>query len=455
MRTVKTFVLLPACLLLGGCFTGDLNLFEPEKPQEWTAAQSETLETVNTKALKEWWKTFDDPVLNTIVETALEQSPDRLIAEARVLEARGLRRSAKSSLFPQIGASATAGRQDSGTGDNSVDNFYDAGFDASFELDIFGKNRKNYSASKSQLEAAEAQYHDASLTLIAEVVRSYIDFRAAQNQYRIADKNLRSQEKTLKLVQDLNRLGSAPKLDVERSANLVNTTRASLPEFKRQGINAKLRLSVLTAVLPKELSATLEPDAPIPGANVNPVLMSPADVLRLRPDIRAASENLKASTALSESATAEFFPNVILSGFYGVSDGAFISNATIWDVAIGAAVSLLDFGRIEGQIDAARAREMQAFQTYRRTILSAVAEVETALNDYAHINEQSVALNDAFNNAEESLRLSQVLYKEGEISFLDVLDAQRNANSAESALVTSRAAQAESLTRLFKSLGVY
>ena len=125
------------------------------------------------------------------------------------------------------------------------------------------------------------------------------------------------------------------------------------------------------------------------------------------------------------------------------------------DVAIGVAVNLLDFGRIEGQIDAARAREKQAFEQYRKTVLSAVVEVETALNDYARINEKLVSLEDAYTSADKALELSQTLYKEGAISFLDVLDAQRSANNAEAAVVSARAEQAESLTRVFKSLGVY
>ena len=426
------------------------------EPKNWSQEQSKDVETVDTNALTAWWMKFNDPVLDELVKRALKGSPDRLIAKAKIEEARGLRRSARSSLFPQISASGSTGRED--TGSNAVpypDSFYEAGFDASFEVDLFGRNRNNARASDLQLRASEAQYHDVSLTLVAEVVRSYIDFRAAQNQHRIAQKNLISQEKTLELIKDLHELGATPRLDVERAMNLVNTTRASLPEFERLSDNARLRLSVLSGDLPAILKPLLMGEAEIPGTEIAPVLMAPAEVLSVRPDVIAALANLEANTSLRKSATAELFPTFTLGGFYGIADNALVSSVQPWNIALGMAVSLLDFGRIEGRIDAAKAREVQAYHQYRKTILEAVTEVETALSDYANINQKRLSLKRAYENADKSLELSQTLYKEGEILFLDVLDAQRTVNNAESALISAKAQQAESLTRLYKSLGVY
>ena len=145
---------------------------------------------------------------------------------------------------------------------------------------------------------------------------------------------------------------------------------------------------------------------------------------------------------------------VILSGTMP-AETAFASSTSIWSIAAGAAVSIQDFGRIEGRIDAARAREVEAYQLYRRTVLEAVTEVEMALNDTARIDERYISLNKAYQNADKALYLSETLYKEGEVSFLDVLDAQRTVNEAESELITAQAAQVESLVRLYKSLGVY
>ncbi len=449
----KHALLLSSSLLLSGCFAGAQNFPTLTLPSFWSANEAQNLKPVEAAALKSWWTAFEDPSLNTLVDLAMKDSPDRLIAEARILEARGVRRTARSSLFPQIGASGTAGRQDNAI--SPIDDLYEAGFDASYELDIFGKNRKNVSAADSQIEALEAQYQDVSLTLIAEVARSYINFRAFQKQSAIAQKNLSIQEQTLELIRQLFQFGEAPQLDVERAENLVNTTTSSIPEFERLATNAKLQLTVLTGKMPDELAAVLSNPADIPQSSALPMLMAPTDVLTLRPDIRAASANLAARTSLAESVTAELFPSLSLSGFYGVTENVLTSSTTIWNVAIGAAVSILDFGRIEGRIDSARAREVQAYQAFRRAVLAAVADVETALADTAYINEQRISLQAAYNNAERAFTLSETLYKEGEISFLDLLDAQRTVNEADAALITSEAAQAESLVRLYKSLGVY
>lgn len=454
---MKKILLAFSALTLSGCVLSDISYNSLlGQPENWSAPAAETVAAVESSDLKSWWTRFDDPALDQLVDLALTDSPDRLIAEARIAEARGLRRTAKSSLFPQVGLSGQAGREDTDSDmADYPDNFYEAGFDASYEIDIFGRNRKNLSAASEQVLEAQEQYHNISLSLIAEVTRNYIDYRAAQNQLRIAQKNLESQEKTLELIDELHFIGSAPRLDVERANNLVNTTRASIPEFQRQADNALLRLSVLVGVLPEALPEGLEQSAEIPGADVQPVLMAPAQVLAIRPDVRAAGHFLSANSVLADAAVADIFPTFTISGFYGIADNALSGSISPWSVALGAAVSLLDFGRIEGRIDAAKAREQQAYQMYRKTILTAVSEVETALNDYAHINQQRISLQLAYDSAGSALDLSQTLFKEGEVAFLDVLDAQRTANNAEAALVRAKAAQAESLTRLYKSLGVY
>jgi len=452
---MKKILLMTTCLTLSGCFsTTHYNTAQLQTPEQWSIGAAQAVPSVEKENLHQWWQGFDDATLNDLIVLSLEQSPDRLIAESKIAEVRGIRRTSRSSLFPQIGVSGSAKREDAGAG-RYPDTFYDAGFDASYEVDIFGRNRNNAAAADDDFNAIKEQYHDVTLTLIAEVARSYIDYRAAQNQVQIAEKNLESQEKTLSLVRNLNEAGTAPKLDVERTSTLVNNTRASIPEYKRLEENARLGLSVLTGEFPENLKPILESAMAIPGANVQPVLMSSANIISLRPDIRAAAYNLSAATNLSQAAVADFFPSFTISGLYGVTETALLGGTNIWSLAAGAAVSLLDFGRIEGQVDAADAREKQAFEQYRKTVLQAVVEVETALNDYAQITSRKVSLQQAYDSADKALDFSQTLYKEGEISLLDVLDAQRSANAAESSLVTANANQAESLVRLYKSLGVY
>lgn len=451
----KLVLSLSSTIVLSGCFAGAQDFPKISLPDMWgqDGQHSQNVTAVEVQSLDNWWKKFGDPALNTLIELAMADSPDRKIAEARILEARGLKRTTRSALFPQIGASASGGRQDQVS--SGTDDFYDARFDASYELDIFGVNRKAVNAAEEQIQAREASYHDTTLTLIADVARTYINYRTAQKQSAIAQKNLMIQEKTLELIKVQFEYGEAPRLDVERAETIVNTTKASIPEFERVAENAKLQLTVLTGKLPEELAPVLKDPADIPAHSATAVLMAPAKVLALRPDIRAASKTLAASTSLAESVTATLFPSFSISGFYGISESALTSATSVWSIALGAAVAVLDFGRIEGQIDAARAVESQAYHAYRKTVLAAVVEVETALNDTAKINEQRVSLQSAYDNARQAFELSETLYKEGEISFLDVLDAQRTVNDAEASLIAAEGVQAESVIRLYKSLGVY
>lgn len=448
---MKRTSLLLVTLMLSSCLGH--NEYQPDmgSPAAWQNGRILTGAQASPESLKGWWERFQDPALNELIGLALAESPDRRQAEALIAEARGIRKTARSALFPQIGASANAGRADNGVG---PDDTYDAGFDASYELDIFGRNRNTASAAERNIRALEENYHDVTLTLIGEISRLYMEMRGYQKQVEIAESNLVLQEKTLELVRQLVEAGESPQLDVERSETLVNTTRASIPEFKRQKENTQLALSVLVGKMPEDIAPIVEGPALIPASNAAPLLMTPADVIAGRPDVKAAIYTLEQYSDLTQAEIADIFPTVSLSGFYGVAETALVSSTTIWSVAAGAAVSLLDFGRIQGDIDAASAREAQAYEAYRRTVLEAVTEVESALNDYAQLNERRIALYRAYESADRAFTLSETLYREGEISFLDVLDSQRTVNESEAAFVTAESLQAQALVRLYKALGV-
>ncbi|NCO04241.1 MAG: TolC family protein [Alphaproteobacteria bacterium] len=439
---------------LAGCITTEPRFEKPVQPHSWGTYQSDLIVRDDVRALGNWWESFDDPVLNQLINLSLSDSPQRRIAETRILEARGIRKTTASFLFPQIGASADSGRSADGFAGRAGD-FYDARFDASYEVDLFGRNRKSTNAAEENIRNFEEQYRDVTLSLIAEMTRDYIDYRGFEKQVSIARNNLTIQEKTLDLIRYQKQFGEATQLDVERSENLVNTTRASIPEFIRLADAARLRLSVLTGQLPEVVTPILEAQKPIPKTVIEPVLLAPSQVITLRPDIRAAAANLRAATSLAEFETLDLFPKFTLAGFYGVAKGALFDSTSIWNIAAGTAVSLIDFGRIEGRIDAARAIERRAYEGYRLTILEAIAEVETALSDYAQLNEQYVHLLKAYDNANTALGLSETLYKEGEISFINVLDSQRTLSSADAALTDVEAEKSKSLVRLYKALGVY
>lgn len=449
----QKILLCSSLVLLTGCISSGTNFPKLAFPESWSGQKRDNLENQDPKRLEKWWTAFNDPILNALIEKTLKESPDRKIAKARILEGRGLLRTARSFQFPQIGFSGNQNRQDFGFA--GPGNFFEATFDASYEIDVFGRVRNSINASQASLQSLEAQYHNVTLTLIADVSRSYINYRAAQKQSAIAQKNLDIQSETLKLIKQQYNFGEAPKLDVERAETLVNTTRASIPEFNRLADNYRLQLSILTGSLPADLLPLVAQKSKISNKSIEPILLSPASVLSARPDIRAASSNLSANSSLTKAAIAEIFPTFNIQGFFGYSKAAFSGTEMIWNIAIGTAATLIDFGRLEGAVDVARAREIQSFELLRKTVLNAVTEVETALSDTGHINEQRIALLDAYKSAERSLGFSNTLYKEGEISFLDVLDAQRVVNEAQSALISAETAYQESYIRLYKSLGVY
>ncbi len=442
-----------AAILLQGCSGTDTIKEQPEQPSQWSQNENRAIQEVDVSDLESWWKKFNDPTLNDLVAIALEHSPDREIAKIRINQARGLQRTQRSVFFPQVEVLGTKGRKD--VGNENSDNLYDARFDASFELDVFGENRQRVKSADLNIATAEEESRNVTLTLIGDVARTYIRVREFQKRKVIAENNLKIQEETLSLIQNQFSVGEAPQLDVERASNLVNTTKASIPQFERLVINAQLQLTILTGLLPEEVNQHIHYEDNIPGGDVSGVLISPANVLTQRPDIQAAMLRLQSRSAVTAAESASIFPHFNVGAFYGITDNVSINSTTVWSIFLGGAFSLLDFGRIEGRIDAAKALELEAFQEYRKSILGAVSEVENALNDYSKINIRRVALFNAYVNADKVLQLSTQLFKEGEISFLDVLDSQRTVNDADSELVTAQAAQSESLVRLYKSLGVF
>lgn len=446
---MKWLSLISAACLLNACVTSSQSTFEtPAAPDVWTQDAA----IVDAVDLRQWWHAFNEPVLNQLIDMALADNPDINNAQARIAQARGLRQTRYATLLPSLGLSASAGRQE--TVSTSADNFYEAGFDAAYEVDLFGKNRNAIDAVDADITALRADLQAARLSLVAEIVRVFIDYREANKNLSIAQKNLKIQSGTLHIVRQRYQYGEGTRLDVERAESQVHNTRASLPEYQRLSDNAALSLIGLTGALPDHITAILQQGRTIPVSALGPVLMAPAAVLNGRPDVRAAQARLVASQAQTASVTASLFPTLTLSGFFGVAESSVSSATTIWSLAAGTAVSLIDFGRIEGQIDSAKAQEMQAYQEWRKAVLQTVQDVETAMRDYIALTRRYDALTAAYDNTAQALFLSQDLFQAGEVSFIDVLDAQRNLNQADGLLVIAEAAKAQTLIRLYKALGV-
>lgn len=438
----------------------DYQKVEPAAPSHWQAESSAELSAADTEALKTWWKGFGDAALDRLMEKALAANLDIQMALARIDQARAERRGTRAELFPSVNVTTGAQRQSNpfpGLAPGIKYNMFELGFDALWEIDVFGRQQRRLEAASAELAAAGAAYQQALVTLSAELGRSYIEYRSLQNQLRITRSNLESQQRTLALTEKLFNEGVSARHDVVRARAQTESTASQIPALEAQLITALRQIEVLLGRQPGALAAELDAPAGLPQAPARNLLLSPAETLRRRPDLYVAERRLAAATAMQGAAVAELFPKISLSAFLGLRntdiESLFKSAAFSYGTAANLLQPLLNFGRIRAGIDLADAKQKEAYLAYQKAVLQALQETETALSRYLKEEIRRQALARSVADWQESVRLSQLRHQEGVISFLDVLDAQRTLYSAEIELARSQAAAAVNLIAVYKSLG--
>ena len=386
---------------------------------------------------------------------------DVKIAVTRIDQARAQRRGTRAELFPEVNAAANAGRFDNPlpgiVSTNTRFNLFELGFDALWEVDLFGRLRRRLEAASADLDAAADDYAQSLVILTADLARAYVEYRSLQEQLRITRSNLDTQQHTLRLTERLFEVGTGTRHDVVRARAQTETTAAQIPALKA-GLVATLRqLEVLVGRQPGALTADLDEPGPVPVAPGRELLASPAATIRHRPDLRVAERRLAAATALQGAAIAEWFPKLSLATFLGFRntnlEDLFKSASFSYGVAGNLLQPLVNFGRIQAGIDMADAQQKEAYLAFQKAVLEALRETETALTRYLQeeVRRHTLALSVA--DQRESVRLSQLRYQEGVISFLDVLDAQRALYAAELELARSQAAASTNLIAVYKALG--
>jgi multidrug efflux system outer membrane protein len=411
-----------------------------------------------------WWRRFEDPALDRLIAAAQARNLDLRLAEARVLEARALRRGARAELFPELTGAADAGRSRQRPRDQAVDqtvrarNDFGLSLGATWEADLFGRLRAEARAAGAELRASEADRDAVRLTLLAEVARTYLEFRLFQAQAALAGKNADAQAGTARISRARFEQGMASRLDVERVAAQAATLRAAVPRAREQAEAARHRLVVLLATTPEALAAMLPEEAPVPDADALAVLGSPTQVLAQRPDVRAAERRLLAASERVAAARALRYPQITLAGLLGVESdriGELFSPGTrVWSAGAGLLQPLLDFGRIRAAIDAADARQQQAYLEYERTARAALGEAQTAIVLYAQGVARQRELADAAAAAGKAAALARRQYREGALSLLEVLDAERTQYAAETDWVTASAEVGLRLVEVYRTMGV-
>jgi len=419
--------------------------------------------------LARWWKAFDDQILEALMTLAVDSNLDLKLAEARVRQARAARGVAESFLAPTVDANASYQRSETAvtpatstgrSGGNTVSvttNQYFAGFDAAWELDLFGGVRRSIEAADADFQATVEARRDMLVTLTAEVARNYLDLRAFQQRIAIARQNLEAQKHSAKLTRQRFEAGLASGLDVANAEAQVATTAAQIPSLEASARQAIYSLSVLLGWPPAALLESLASDLPIPTATPAAPLGVPSDLLRRRPDIRQAEAAVHAATARIGVAEADLYPRFMITGSVGVRSSElgswFDSSRRLWSFGPSASWRLFDMGRVRSDIAQREALQEQSFIAFQKTVLTAFQEVEDALIALDREQERRKALMDAVAYNQEAVDLSIKLYTEGQTDFLNVLQAQRSLFVTEEALALSTRTLSTNLVALYKALG--
>jgi outer membrane protein, multidrug efflux system len=404
-----------------------------------------------------WWESFGSAELQSLVGEALAGSPDLAIATERVRQAEAQVQVAGASLFPMLSAGGdTSTHRTSGAGSAVTSNATGLTLTASYELDLWGKNRAGVRSAKSSLAASQFDRDTARLTLISGVATSYFDVLALRTRLGIARENLDTAERVQELVAARARNGVASALDVSRQEATVLSQRAALLPLDQQERQTLAALAVLLGRPPEgfDVKAAGISDLAVPA--IDPGL--PAELLVRRPDLASAEAQLAASNADVSAARAALLPSIKLTGTAGIASGALLSLVSGGTTsAIGIAASLLqpifDGGRLRGQKAIAESRERELVETYRKAILSAFVDVEQALAGASRQGQQEQLQDDVQARARESLRLAEIRYRAGADDLLTVLDAQRTLFSAQDQLAQVRLNRLQSAVGLYKALG--
>lgn len=427
-----------------------------EMPSLWNrlpAKEANLIADEKAQVEQQWWKRFADSALDALVVEALANNKTLAIAQARVAEARADRIGTRSLLLPQIAAKGSSSRENQGyfMNDRPV-TVHEATLEANWELDLFGKNQARMGAATAIAESEEANQQAVQVALLAEVARNYFDLRNYERQIAITERNLETQKRTLELINVQFEGALASDFDVQRAAAQVSRTESLLPTLRIAYETTLNRLHVLVGATPGKKSELVAKATELQPLNTQTAIAVPARVLADRPDIRAAERRFAASISARKAATRELFPDISLLAFFGAQDTSLMS-ASPWGITGSLMQPILSFGRISSQIDAADARQQQAFLSYQQTVLEALEDMENALSSYLHETNRNASLAKAVAQNRNIIHMAKDQYTNGYTGLLDVLVSERNLLDAESELAASDAKLRKDLVAIYAAAG--
>jgi NodT family efflux transporter outer membrane factor (OMF) lipoprotein len=448
-------------LLAFGCAVGP----SYQRPDIATPKAFSEGNTAGPTSFEQWWTGFHDPILESLVVRAVDGNLDLKISAARIREARAARGIAIAAALPQISASGGYSRSKQLVArvdgvalaeGSSPRNVFEAGFDASWEIDVFGGVRRDAEAALAQVEAAEEAREDLLVTLVADVARNYIELRGAERQIDILDETVESQKDSLALAQARFDSGLGAELDVSRAEGLLAATVAQRPVLEVLRRESALRIGVLLGRDPEAVLAELDAPGTLPPAPPEVPQVLPSELLSRRPDLRRSERELAAATARIGVAKADLFPRFNILGTFGRSSNNISSlnaSSQFWSGGLFFQWPIFAGGRIRANIRMQEARQEQALLRYQQAVLIALEEVENALSAHGRELSRQESLRTSVAANRRALELATERYTGGLENFLSVLDAQRSVYAAEDQLVQSERNVAVTLIAVYKALG--
>jgi NodT family efflux transporter outer membrane factor (OMF) lipoprotein len=463
LKALSTVLLLSA---LAGCMVGpDYQPPQPAVPATWSAPAAPTAQSVD---LANWWKTFNDPTLSSLIDRAIASNLDLKQAQSRLRQARAQRGLAFATLFPTVDLTSGFNRSQSGGANTGADgrgpprrnlpqNQYQAGLDAAWEIDIFGGARRGLESAEAGVLASAEGRNATLVSVVAEVALDYVQLRGYQQQIAVAEENIQAQQKTADITRRRKAAGFVSALDIANADAVVATTRAQIPVLQTSARQTIYALSILLGRDPAALTDELSKTAAIPVGPREVPAGIPSELLRRRPDVLQAEAQIHAANAQIGVATAGLFPkfNLVGSAGYQNSLSQYLTSwhSRFWSVGPSADWQIFNAGSVQSDIEVQKALTEQAMLTYEQTVLTALQDVENALVASANEEEHRKILREAVADNKKAFELSMQLYTEGNLEFLNVLDAQRSLFGAQNALVQSDTNISTNLVALYKALG--
>jgi NodT family efflux transporter outer membrane factor (OMF) lipoprotein len=460
---MQKLALISLCLM-AGCMVGP-RYEEPQIPFAPEFAESEE-ESGAEIDLRSWWTQFEDPILNQMIEEAIEKNYDLRISAEKIEEVRAKYNLASANLWPEIDLNGSITRNKitqniCGGGAlvcPPVQNLFQIGFDASWELDFFGRLRSLKEAAYDELQASQENMRDVYVTLLAELTRSYADYRSFQKKISLTQRQIQVEKDLLYLSDVRFQAGLKSEIEPLQTKALLDSLEATLPPLEAAKNQSLYAMAVLVGRQPEDIPESWRGEGDIPEAEGKIPVGLPSDLLRRRPDIRQAERLLAAATAQVGATIALLFPSFSLTGSFGYESnqaGTFLfpQKSKVWSVGPSVFWPVIDFGRIRAQIDFTKAVQRETLLNYEKIVLDALQEVEDALVAYFQEEKRREYLKMQVEDLGKSFALTADLYQAGLVSFTNFLDAEQQVLFAEQTWLSSEQTLSQNLMAVYKSLG--